>query len=532
MNTTPYSEGSPDAPICFVAEAPGRTEMYAGRPLVGPAGKIFDDILHRAGLIRAEVCIANVCREQIKSGEALIRKDGHLTEEGESHANDLANRLGGHKHNIYVPLGNLALSALTGFSSITKHRGSIYSSPLLDNAKTMGTFHPASLLPGRGPYINKFTIIHDFRRVKDESHFADIRRTNKQLLINPSFSEVEDFMSGELRGGDSVAFDIEIYNYQVSCISFAANNTTSMSIPFVGDYWSEPEEVEVWRWIADFLGDPEIDKIGQNVMFDISFLYNVNSIITRGRIDDTMVLQRVLHPDFPATLEFITSLYTDEPYYKDDKKLWARPLDDANTFYRYNAKDSLVTKISFGPLVEELDKRDPCWRWTYENTMSMLQPCLFLMSRGVKLDLERLKTVKEEVAYELKWKEEELDEVAEEPFNPGSPKQCIAYFYSVKELRPYTNRKTGRPTCDDKALSRIVRKYNLPEARLVQEIRALRKLRDTYLDLSYDKDGRLRCFYDVRGTRFGRLSSKKTVQGTGLNMQNLHPKFKSLIIPE
>jgi len=164
--------------------------------------------------------------------------------------------------------------------------------------------------------------------------------------------------------------------------------------------------------------------------------------------------------------------------------------------------------------------------------MSMFQPCLFLMSRGVKLDLERLKVVKEEVAIDLKEKEDELNEVAEEPFNPGSPKQCIAYFYSVKELRPYTNRKTGKPTCDDKALSRIVRKYNLPEARLVQEIRALRKLRDTYLDLSYDKDGRLRCFYDVRGTRTGRLSSKKTVQGTGLNMQNLHPKFKSLIIPE
>lgn len=531
MQTTAYSEGNPDAPICFIAEAPGRAEMYKDRPLVGPAGEIFNDLLHRSGLIRAEVAIQNVCRKRIDSINHLVNKDGTLNGEGIKAANDLASRLEGHTHNIYVPLGNLALSALTGFGSITKHRGSIYPSPLLDEAKTMGTFHPASLLPGRGKYIERYTIVRDLKRAAHESEFRDIRRSKKHLLINPKLIEVRDFIEW-CRATGSCAFDIEILNYQVSCLSFAPDSQSSMCIPLVGDYWSTEEEVGVWKMVASLLGDPKVTKIGQNVMFDVSFLYNVNKIRTRGKIHDTMVLQRILYPDFPASLQFITSIYTDETYYKDDKKLWARPLDDSDTFYRYNARDSLICAIAFPKQIAELEKKGASWKWTYENTMSMFEPCLFMMSRGLKLDLDKLKQMKEDVNKELEGIEKELDDVSEIHFNPGSFKQCISYFYEVKGFTPYRNRKTHKPTCDDKALSRIIRKYNCREARLVQEIRTLRKLRDTYLDLSYDKDGRLRCFYDVRGTRTGRLSSKKTVQGTGLNMQNLHPKFKGFIVPE
>lgn len=239
-------------------------------------------------------------------------------------------------------------------------------------------------------------------------------------------------------------------------------------------------------------------------------------------------MHRILYPDFSAKLEFVTSTYTDEPYYKDDKQIWSRPWEDADRFYRYNCRDSAVDIEIYYPLAEEVYSNTDYY-WTYENTMSLFEPCLYMMARGVSIDLTRLEAVKGEVQDTLDTKEAELNDVAEYPFNPGSPKQCISYFYGTKGIKPYINRKTSNPTCDDKALARIVRRYNLPEARLTQEIRALRKLRDTYLNLDYDKDGRLRCTYDPRGTTSGRLSSKKTIFGTGLNMQNLHPKFKGFI---
>ena len=127
---------------------------------------------------------------------------------------------------------------------------------------------------------------------------------------------------------------------------------------------------------------------------------------------------------------------------------------------------------------------------------------------------------------------QELNDTADYPFNPGSFKQCMEYFYDHKGIAPYTNRKTGKPTTDDKAMARIFRKFELPEARLVQECRSLGKLLGTYLEVEYDSDKRLRCFYDPRGTTSGRLSSSKTIFDKGLNFQNLDPRFKSFLVPD
>src|SRR5919206_1270894 len=53
-------EGSPDAQVMFVGEAPGASEDKQGRPFVGRAGKLLDELLAEAGLRRDEVFITNV----------------------------------------------------------------------------------------------------------------------------------------------------------------------------------------------------------------------------------------------------------------------------------------------------------------------------------------------------------------------------------------------------------------------------------------------------------------------------------------
>jgi DNA polymerase len=55
-------EGSPLASVMFVGEAPGATEDALGRPFVGRAGKLLDELLEAAGLVRAEVWITNVVK--------------------------------------------------------------------------------------------------------------------------------------------------------------------------------------------------------------------------------------------------------------------------------------------------------------------------------------------------------------------------------------------------------------------------------------------------------------------------------------
>jgi DNA polymerase I-like protein with 3'-5' exonuclease and polymerase domains len=153
-----------------------------------------------------------------------------------------------------------------------------------------------------------------------------------------------------------------------------------------------------------------------------------------------------------------------------------------------------------------------------------------MMTRGIAVDVDRLKETKIDVQKKIKEREDELEKVADYPFNPASPKQCQEYFYSHKGHKPYVSRSTGRPTTDDKAMSRIFRRFRYPEAKLVQELRSLNKLSGTYLEVEYDKDERVRCSYNPRGTTTGRLSSSKTIFGTGMNLQNLHPEFKGFLV--
>lgn len=57
-------EGSPEAKIIFIGEAPGRNEAKTGQPFCGSAGKILDSLLAEAGLKREEVYITNIVKDR------------------------------------------------------------------------------------------------------------------------------------------------------------------------------------------------------------------------------------------------------------------------------------------------------------------------------------------------------------------------------------------------------------------------------------------------------------------------------------
>ncbi len=55
-------EGPPDAPVLFIGEGPGAAEDRQGRPFVGPAGQLLNQLLLSAGLRRPEVYITNIVK--------------------------------------------------------------------------------------------------------------------------------------------------------------------------------------------------------------------------------------------------------------------------------------------------------------------------------------------------------------------------------------------------------------------------------------------------------------------------------------
>lgn len=202
----------------------------------------------------------------------------------------------------------------------------------------------------------------------------------------------------------------------------------------------------------------------------------------------------------------------------------------------YNGHDVINTYDINTEMKPFLDER---YIDTYKFTEMLQEPLMFMMTRGVRINFEELNETKIEVGKLIVEKEASLNEIAGRELNANSSKQLQAYFYIEKGIKPYTKRNASGGqsiTLDDKALQRIARgtaaRKGFPEAKLIQEIRGLKKLSGTYLDITLDEDKRFRCSYRPRGTRFGRLSSAKTIFGTGMNMQNLPSQFKKFLVAD
>lgn len=57
-----FGEGSVGARLAVVGEAPGENEAAEGRPFVGRAGRLLDELLEEAGILRSEVYVTNVVK--------------------------------------------------------------------------------------------------------------------------------------------------------------------------------------------------------------------------------------------------------------------------------------------------------------------------------------------------------------------------------------------------------------------------------------------------------------------------------------
>jgi DNA polymerase I-like protein with 3'-5' exonuclease and polymerase domains len=202
------------------------------------------------------------------------------------------------------------------------------------------------------------------------------------------------------------------------------------------------------------------------------------------------------------------------------------------TFLRYNALDSACTLEIHNKIWDDVGGE---FAPAYQMTINLFPVLMFMQTRGVRVSHDLLDATKREVLASAKEKQEELDKIVGHHLNVNSPKQCVQYFYITKGISPYFG-KGKSPTVDDKALQRMVRgtaKHpGLREAKLVQEIRGLEKLYGTYLNMQFDEDNRMRGSYNPRGTKFGRLSSSKTIFDTGMNFQNLPQEFKKFLVPD
>jgi uracil-DNA glycosylase len=134
-------EGAPDAEVMVVGEAPGRHEDEQGRPFVGRAGKLLDELLAEAGLEREQVFITNVFKAR-PPGNRDPRAD-----EVAHHRPWLEAQLEVIEPRLLVPLGRHALARFAPDAKISEAHGRVVSR---DGRTLFPMFHPAAALHNQG----------------------------------------------------------------------------------------------------------------------------------------------------------------------------------------------------------------------------------------------------------------------------------------------------------------------------------------------------------------------------------------------
>ena len=143
---TVFGEGSRRSDVMFVGEQPGDQEDLAGRPFVGPAGRMLDRALQEAGIDRARAYVTNVVKhfKWEPRGKRRIHSKPNLAEI-RACTPWLEAEIRVVKPKVLVCLGATAAQALLGKSfKVTQMRGQFVRSELARFATA--TVHPSSLL--------------------------------------------------------------------------------------------------------------------------------------------------------------------------------------------------------------------------------------------------------------------------------------------------------------------------------------------------------------------------------------------------
>ena len=158
-NNPVFGEGFLDSNILFIGEAPGKNEDFSGKPFVGRAGKILDELLDNIGLRRNEVYISNIVKCRPPKNRNPSKK------EIKTCSFYIDNQINIIKPKVIVPLGRIAISYIFNkydlkFEKINNIHGKIY---MINNLKIIPIYHPAALI-----YNNKLkdAIKEDFKIIK------------------------------------------------------------------------------------------------------------------------------------------------------------------------------------------------------------------------------------------------------------------------------------------------------------------------------------------------------------------------------
>lgn len=519
--------GNRNAKLAIIGEAPGAEEIRLKEPFRGPSGRMLDNLLGHNGISESEIYVDNVCQSPPSGRNPTIEEIKLATPGLRARLRDLPNL------NCILAVGNIALQALSVFqySGITKkYRGSILPVRLLGKQrpiKMVPIVHPAWIMKDGNYEFRFFHIsIGDVARAKEEALTSGIRRPirNHRIIYNFEEAVTELRSLRELNSrGIPWSFDVET---SLPCLGFGTDRFNSFTIPFESvtypHIWPEAQRQYLINEVKEvFVKGAKI--VTQNGFFDKRVLwkdYGINPL-QWDIYADTMHMHQLLYSELPHSLAFLCSVYTLEPFYKDEGANFRRGIDDENGYFVYNGKDCCVTLECFQEMEEELDdighnQKD----YFYQVLMPALNILFRMHVNGVyinpsnhKLAISQLKRAETIERIRL------IRTSGQEP-NSRSPIEMEAFLQGLgvkaKDL-PRTP-KTNKIQLTEDIFDRLYAKYGFKELASIIKLRKNLFLQSGFTRIDADSDGRYRIVFKL-GPKSGRLASEG--EDKGPQLQNI-----------
>lgn len=284
------------------------------------------------------------------------------------------------------------------------------------------------------------------------------------------------------------------------------------------------EEQAILDEFRPFFENEQIEKIGQNLKYDISVLANYG-ISVKGPLFDTMLAHYLINPDMRHNMDILAETYLsyqtqsiEELIGKKGKNQKSMRDVDPEKVAAYAGEDADITLQLAAIFKEKL--RDGETAKVLKDIETPLVPVLSRMEReGINLDRSALKRLSDELASDIERLDGEIHELAGNPsFNIASPKQLgDVLFGELKLIDKPKKTKNGQFSTSEDILQDLAGEHEIVAK--VLEYRQSVKLKSTYVDalpeLVNAKTNRIHTSFNQAVAATGRLSSNNP------NLQNI-----------
>ncbi len=360
---------------------------------------------------------------------------------------------------------------------------------------------------------------------KPNSFYATLENTNHNYTIIQGDLGTKLFLQN-LLNQTSICFDtettgIDALNAELVGMSFSWQKGEAFYVPF-------PENQEEAQILVDkfkpFFENENIEKIGQNIKYDLKILSNYGVQI-KGKLFDTMIAHYLINPDMRHNMDVLSETYLKySPKSiedligkkgKNQKSMRDVSLEDIKEYAAEDADVTYQLKQNFSPILDKAETKK-----LFDEIEIPLIPVLAAMElEGINLDVPFLKEMSEIMAKESSELEQKIYETAGEKFNLASPKQLGDVLFDKMKIGGAKQKKTktGQYATGEEVLSYLANEHQIVKD--ILEWRQMVKLQSTYIDALPNqvdkKTGRVHTDYMQTVAATGRLSSNNP------NLQNI-----------